>query len=84
MRVRIVVYNTLLGVVRVLDAPGPHAGGYRDPGAGQVAWDGRDAQNKGVLPGLYHYRVHATDQAGNTVMSTESPAFLVILGLLPL
>ena len=84
MRVRIVVYNTLLGVVRVIDAPGPHAGAYRDPGAGQVAWDGRDAQNKGVLPGLYHYRVHATDQAGNTVMSTESPAFLVILGLLPL
>jgi hypothetical protein len=35
-----------------------------------------------VVAGAYHYRVHATDQAGNTVLSDESPTFLVVLGLL--
>jgi hypothetical protein len=49
-----------------------------------VKWDGTGANGKGVLPGLYHYRITAVDQAGNTVSSTESLTFLVVAGLLPL
>jgi len=32
-----------------------------------------------VLVGLFHYRVQATDQAGNAALSTESAEFLVVL-----
>ncbi len=37
-----------------------------------------------MLPGLYHYRVQALDQAGNAAISTESRTFLVVLAGLPL
>ncbi|MEJ7784818.1 MAG: hypothetical protein WKF96_08445 [Solirubrobacteraceae bacterium] len=83
VKVRVHVYNPLGNLVRRLDVPGPHADGYRDPGAGSVTWDARDPQNRGVLPGLYHYRVQVTDRAGNTLLSKESPTFLVLLGLIP-
>ncbi len=84
VKVTVYVYNSLLGLVRRLPVNGPHPFGYRDNGTGAANWDGRDSSNRGVLPGLYHYRVHIIDQAGNTVLSDESPPFLVILGVLPL
>ena len=84
VKVSVFVYNALGFLVRRLPVNGPHPGGYRDAGAGSVAWDARTALNTGVLPGPYHYRVHVTDQAGNTVLSDESPPFLVVLGVLPL
>jgi len=83
VKVRVFVYNELGVLVRRLSAAGPYAGGYRDPGSGYVEWNGRNESNQGVLAGVYHYRVHVTDQAGNTLLSPESPTFLVVLGLLP-
>jgi hypothetical protein len=84
VRVRVTVYNVLNVQVRTLSADGQYAGGYRDTGAGSVTWNGRDERDRGVLPGVYYYRVHVTDLAGNTVLSEESPTFLVVLGVLPL
>ena len=76
VRVQVFVQNVLGQVVRRLDK------GWVAQGAGQADWNGRNASNQGVLPGLYHYRVHVTDEAGNTVLSTESRTFIVVLGLL--
>ena len=83
VKVRVVVFNSLLGLVRELEVPGSHPGGFRDSGPGTISWNVRDAANKGVPPGIYHYRVTAIDQAGNSASSTESVFKLVILGLLP-
>jgi hypothetical protein len=83
VRVRVTVYNVLNVPVRTLSADGPYADGYRDTGAGSVTWNGRDERDRGVAPGVYYYRVHVTDMAGNTVLSEESPTFLVVLGVLP-
>jgi hypothetical protein len=84
VKVTVNVYGPLGDLVRRLEVPGPYPGGFRDPGAGEVTWDARDPRNRGVLPGIYHFRVHVTDEAGNTYLSRESPTFLVLLGLLPL
>ena len=84
VKVRVMVHDVLGNLVRTLPATGPHPEGYRDNGAGQVLWDGRDERNRGVLPGVYYYRVGVVDQAGNTMVSSESSVFVVVLGLLPL
>lgn len=78
VRVQVVVQDVLGLTVRRLDA------GWRAQGSGQVDWNGKTAAGKGVLPGVYTYRVHVTDEAGNTMLSTESKPFVVVLGLLPL
>jgi flagellar hook assembly protein FlgD len=78
VRVQVFIRNVLGVVVRRMDA------GWVSQGAGQFSWNGRNDANKGVLPGTYTYRVHVTDEAGNTVLSTESKPFIVVLGLLPL
>jgi hypothetical protein len=83
VKVRVWVFDELGRLLRRLDAAGSYPGGYRDAGAGSVTWDGRNGSNQGVLPGLYHYRVLVIDQAGNTMLSTESKPFLVVAGLLP-
>jgi hypothetical protein len=83
VRVRVFVYNELGTLIRRLDAPGPYLDGYRNQGNGSVVWDGRDSANRGALPGAYHYRVHVTDQAGNTQLGIESKPFLVVQGILP-
>ena len=84
MRVDVLVYNVLGTRVRTLLAAGPYADGFRDPGSGSVKWNGRDARDRAVLPGLYYFRVLAIDSAGNSAMSTESPMFLIGLSGLPL
>ena len=72
------MFDELETPVRTLTLPD-----WREPGTGQVVWNGKNDAGKTVLPGLYHYRVVVTDQAGNHAVSTESPAFLVLLaGLL--
>ena len=83
VKVRIIVRDTLGNVVRELPVPGD-ADGFRASGSGSIVWNGRNAADKGVLPGLYTYRVQAADAAGNTAVSTESKPFLVVLGVLPL
>jgi hypothetical protein len=83
VKVAVDVYDTLGNVVRRLVVPGD-ATGFSPTGAFSVWWDGRDSRNRGALPGLYTFRVEAIDDAGNTVMSTDSPQFLIILGVLPL
>lgn len=84
VKVTVVVIDALGNPVRRIPAPGTRPGGWRDPGDGAVVWDGTNDAGRGVLPGIYHYRVQATDQAGNTITSTESLTFLVVQGLLPL
>ena len=80
VRVRVSIFNTLGGTVRTELAPsGGDADGYRAAGSGTVRWDLREDDGDRVPPGLYVYRVQATDEAGNTASSTESAAFLVIL-----
>jgi hypothetical protein len=72
VHVRVLVYGTLNEVVRDID------GGTYDVVAGQVLygatlWDGKNQAFTGLLPvGIYHYRVIATDEAGNVSMSGES------------
>ena len=78
------IYNQFDALVKTIPVPGPYTGGYRDTGAGSVTWNGTNDAGKGVLPGVYHYRIEAIDQAGNSGQSTESLTFLVVLGLLPL
>ena len=75
---QVFIRNVLGVVVRRMDA------GWVNQGNGQFSWNGRNDANQGVLPGTYTYRVHVTDEAGNTVLSTESKPFIVVLGLLPL
>ena len=82
VKVRVHVYDTLGKLVRRLAASGD-ANGFRAPGAGNVVWDGHNDADKGVLPGLYHFRVQVSDMAGNTFLSTESGPILVLLGVLP-
>jgi len=82
VKVQVLVFDALGGLVRRLDAPGPYPDGYRDPGAGSVGWNGRNSAGDAVVAGAYHYRVHVVDQAGNTMLSDESPTFLVVLGVL--
>ncbi len=82
VKVTVVVLDVFANVVRRIPVPGSYAGGFRDAGAGVVAWNGRNDAGRAVLPGVYHYRVQATDEAGNTVTSTESATFLVIQGLI--
>ena len=72
VKVRIQIYDTLGKIVRRIDAGGPHPGGFRDAGDGAVTWNGRDDNGNRVLLGSYVYRVQAIDQAGNSVLSTES------------
>jgi hypothetical protein len=80
-RVKLIVwiYNELGILVHRINVPGPHPGGYSDAGPGSVSWDGKDSRGRAVLPGLYHYRVEAIDQAGNSAITTESANFLVLL-----
>ena len=78
-KVSVLVYDELGTFVRRLDVSG-HAGDpYVANAPGAVVWDGRRSTGAAVLPGLYHYRVQATDQAGNTTISTESAGFLVLV-----
>ena len=77
VRVQVFIRNVLGIVVRRMDA------GWVAQGNGQFSWNGRNDANQGVLPGTYTYRVHVTDEAHNTVLSTESKPFIVVLGLLP-
>lgn len=84
LRVAVHVFDQFENRVKSIAVPGPHPGGYRNAGQGSVTWNGTNDAGKGVLPGVYHYRVSAVDLAGNTVSSTESLTFLVVLGLLPL
>ena len=79
VKVRVIVLSTLSGQpVRTLHANG---GNWMPAGQGQVVWDGTHGNGDGVLPGTYVYRVHVTDEAGNTGYSTESKPLLV--GLAP-
>jgi hypothetical protein len=84
-RVKVIVWVfDELGILqRRLDVPGD-ATGYRAAGPGSIVWNGRKSDGRGVLPGLYHYRVQAVDEAGNSAISTESAQFLVVLTGLPL
>ena len=82
VKVNVFVIDILGRAVRHIPVNGPHPGGFSSTGSGSVVWNGRDDAGRGVLPGVYHFRVQAIDQAGNSVTSTESPTFLVIQGLL--
>lgn len=82
VRVQVVVYNAFGVPVRRIAARGPLPDGYRLGGAGSVTWNGKNDAGRGVLPGLYHFRVHVVDEAGNAYLSTESKSVLVVLGLL--
>ncbi|MEA2189921.1 MAG: hypothetical protein QOI73_42, partial [Solirubrobacteraceae bacterium] len=77
VKVRVQVYDTLGAIVRRIDAAGTYAGGFRATGDGSVSWDGRDDRGRRVIAGSYVYRVQAIDQAGNSVLSTESHPLLV-------
>lgn len=83
-KVKLIVwlYDELGNLTRRLDVPGS-ADGFRATGLGSIVWNGRKANGAGVLPGLYHYRVQAFDEAGNSAISTESAQFLVVLTGLP-
>ena len=84
VKISVLVFNVLGGLVRRIAVPGTTPDGYRAAGAGSVTWNGKNDSGTAVLPGLYHYRVQALDQAGNAAISTESPSFLVVLAGLPL
>jgi flagellar hook assembly protein FlgD len=79
VKVRVQVYDTLGRIVRRIDAGGPYPGGFRATGDGSVVWNGRDDRGNRVLLGSYVYRVQAIDQAGNSVLSTESNPLLLRL-----
>lgn len=84
VKVNINVFDTLGNLVRRLPINGPFSGGFSAAGAGSVVWNGLDDAGHGALPGVYSFRVQAIDQAGNSILSGESPAFLVVQGILPL
>ena len=79
VKVRVQIYDTLGKIVRRIDAAGSYPGGFRAAGDGSVVWNGRDDKGNRVLLGSYVYRVQAIDQAGNSVLSTESHPLLVRL-----
>lgn len=72
VRVTVIVYDTLGTAVRRLEAGTVNV----PPGGtvtGTVQWDGRNDTLSGLVPlGVYHYRVIATDDAGNVAQSAES------------
>jgi hypothetical protein len=79
IKATVLVYNALGEVVRRLEA-----GTFPvTPGQvvyGSVPWDGQDQQLTGLLPlGVYHYRVVATDDAGNAAQSGESKPITIRL-----
>ena len=84
VKVTVFVYDTLGTYVRRIPVVGPLQGGFRNPGSGSVSFNGRNDGGGGVLPGSYTFRVQVIDQAGNSALSSESPPFLVVLGVLPL
>jgi subtilisin family serine protease/flagellar hook assembly protein FlgD len=45
-------------------------------GRAQISWNGRDAHNRMIRPGTYHWRLSLTDAAGNT---TRSATYRVIV-----
>jgi hypothetical protein len=77
VRVRVHVYDITGKHIRTLEAAG-NSSGYRAPGAGQVTWDGRNANGTYVMPGVYYHRVQVIDQAGNASISSESGAYGVL------
>lgn len=79
VRVRVELIDELGNVVQELAVPGD-ANGYIPTGAGSVAWNGSLANGKKALPGLYHFRVEAVDEAGNSAQSTEGNSMLLVLG----
>lgn len=53
----------------------------RYEGAGSVSWDGKDESLTGFVgSGIYHYRVTATDEAGNRAQSAESAPLQIVIG----
>jgi len=78
VNVEVIVYDVLGYPVRHLNA-GQHLVLPGQTLAGQVAWDGKVDGLLGYVPlGTYHYRVVATDAAGNPAMSGESGALVIV------
>jgi hypothetical protein len=79
VRVAVLVYDVLGQVVRRLDGGVvPTLPGL--PTTGSVAWDGYGT-GLALLPlGLYHYRIVATDSAGNVSQSVASRPIQLVAG----
>ncbi len=76
-RVSIVVLDANDALVRRFDVtPG---GAFAANGGGALTWNARNTAGKLVPIGVYHYRVQATDEAGNTAISTDSTGFTLAL-----
>ncbi len=76
-RVSIVVLDANDALVRRLDVTAT-SNGFAPSGPGAVSWNARNTAGKLALPGVYHYRVQATDEAGNTAISTDSANFTLL------
>jgi hypothetical protein len=78
VNVEVIVYDITGYPVRHLNA-GQHVVGPGATLSGSTTWDGRHDGLTGLVPlGTYHYRVVATDAAGNPAMSGESAALVIV------